>query len=358
MAKAELTPEQKMSDLMAGMDKQFGKGALIRFGDDTDPEPVDVVPSGSIALDEALKVGGFAAGRIVEIYGPESSGKTSLALTAMGNAQRMGKKVALIDAEHALDPEWADILGVNVDDLYLSQPDSGEKGLQIADNLVSSGLFSMVTIDSVAALVPEAELKGEIGDAHVGLQARMMSQALRILTGKAHDSGTTLVFINQLREKVGVFFGSSETQPGGKALKFYASVRLDVRRISTIKDGDQPVGSRVRVKVVKNKLGRPFQTAEFDFLFGVGISRSAELLDLGVERGALKKSGAWYVWDGQNIGNGKIAARGYLDANPEGFAAIEKAVRAASPVLPVAKPRASLTGDDPPPWEEESSSDT
>ncbi len=279
----------------------------------------------------------------------------------MGNAQRLGKKVALIDAEHALDPAWAEVLGVDTDDLYLSQPNSGEQALQIADKLVTSGLFSVITVDSVAALVPQAELNGEIGDSHIGLQARMMSQALRVLAGKAHESGTTVIFINQLREKVGVFFGSSETQPGGKALKFYASVRLDVRRISTIKDKDEAVGSRVRVKVVKNKLGRPFQNAEFDFLFGVGISRMGELLDLGVERKVVRKSGAFYSLsrpggsDTMSLGQGKFAARTYLDSNPDVAAQIEQAVRAAAGSVPLVlaskEPAGRVEMPGPAPWD-------
>jgi recombination protein RecA len=361
MAKAEQTPEQQMSELLAGLDRQFGKGTLMRLGDDTDPEPVEVVSTGSITLDEAMRVGGFALGRIVEIYGPESSGKTSLALTAMGNAQRTGKRVAIVDAEHALDPAWAETLGVNTADLYVSQPDNGEQALQVTRALVASGLFAIVTVDSVAALVPEAELKGEIGDTHVALQARMMSQALRVLTGTAHDSGTTVIFINQLRDKVGVFFGSSETQPGGKALKFYATIRLDVRRIQTLKDGERAVGSRVRVKVVKNKLGRPFGTAEFDFLFDIGISRESELLDLGVERKVLKKSGAFYAYQGESLGQGKAAARAFLAAHPEVAADIEAGIRRADPALPA---RAAAKGDGivmegDAPWDDgQSSSDT
>lgn len=320
-----------LAGVLAGIDKDFGPGTVMRMGDRT-LEAIETFPSGSIALDEALGIGGFPRGRIIEIYGPESSGKTSLALHATGNAQRQGLLCAFIDAEHALDPEWAQTLGVDTDNLYLSQPDSGEQALKVAHRLVNSGKVGVITIDSVAALVPEAELKGEIGDSHVGLQARMMSQGLRMLAGSCHDTGTTIIFINQLREKVGVFFGSSETQPGGKALKFYSSVRLDVRRIQTLKERDKAVGSRVRVRVVKNKCAPPFKQAEFDFMFGVGVHRERELVDLAAERGVLKKSGAFYGYENVSIGQGKEAAQQYLQDHPDVSAAVEAAVRAAPAV--------------------------
>lgn len=337
-----------LAGVLAGIETDFGPGTIMRLGDHTQ-EPVATFSTGSIALDEALGVGGLPRGRIIEIYGPESSGKTSLALHATGNAQRQGLLAAFIDAEHALDPEWADTLGVNVDDLYLSQPDTGEQALKVVARLVASGAYGVITIDSVAALVPEVELNGEIGDSHVGLQARMMSQGLRMLSGPCHDTGTTVIFINQLREKVGVFFGSSETQPGGKALKFYSSVRLDVRRIQTLKEGDRPVGSRVRVKVVKNKVARPFGVAEFDFMFGQGVSRERELLDLGVERKVVRKSGAHYTWTEPAgttmLGNGKAAAQQYLAGHPETAAAIEQAVRQADPAPPAPKSSRGREGD-------------
>jgi recombination protein RecA len=298
--------------------------------------PVSVIPTGSIVLDEALGVGGFPRGRITEIYGPESSGKTSVALTAVGIAQKMGLKAAFVDAEHAFDPEWAAVLGVDTPSLIVSQPDYGEQGLQIAEKLACTGEVGIIVIDSVAALVPKAELEGEIGDVHVGLQARMMSQALRILTPKVAEKGTAVLFINQLREKVGVFFGNKETQAGGKALKFYASVRLDVRRTATIKVGTEPVGSKVRVKAVKNKVARPFGVAEFDFLFGHGISREGELIDLAVERGVVAAAGSWYFLSGEKTGGtenkqlaqGRENLRQLLTEDAGLFQAVETAVRA------------------------------
>lgn len=347
---------QTVDELMADIDKAYGPGTLMRLGDNPLEMP-EVFSSGSIALDEALGVGGLPRGRIIEIYGPESSGKTSLALHATGNVQRQGLRAAFIDAEHALDPEWAATLGVNTDDLFVSQPDSGEQALQVAARLVSSGLFGLVTVDSVAALVPEAELQGEIGDSHIGLQARMMSQGLRMITGEADRTKTSVIFINQLREKVGVFFGNSETQPGGKALKFYSTIRLDIRRISTIKSGDRAVGSKVRVKVVKNKLSPPFRTVEFDFMFGIGISRGAELVDLAVERGVVKKAGAWYAYQGEQMGQGKDSACAWLAANPDKAAEVDKAVRAAPPASHAPSSRKGRGGSDgiamegPAPWE-------
>jgi recombination protein RecA len=288
--------------------------------------PVEVIPTGSIALDVALGVGGLPRGRIIEIYGPESSGKTTLTLHAIANVQRAGGIAAFIDAEHALDPDYAKKLGVDIDSLLVSQPDTGEQALEIADMLIRSGSIDLVVIDSVAALVPRAEIEGEMGDSHVGLQARLMSQALRKLTGGLNQTKTTAIFINQLREKIGVFFGSPETTAGGKALKFYASVRLDIRRIETLKDGSEAVGNRTRVKVVKNKMAPPFKQAEFDILYGVGISREGSLIDYGVDQGIVKKSGAWYTYDGDQLGQGKENARTFLLQNPDIAADIEKKI--------------------------------
>jgi recombination protein RecA len=285
-----------------------------------------VIPTGSIALDVALGIGGLPRGRIVEIYGPESSGKTSLALHAIANAQRSGGIAAIIDAEHALDPEYAKALGVDTDALLVSQPDTGEQALEIADMLVRSGALDLIVIDSVAALVPRAEIEGEMGDSHVGLQARLMSQALRKITGALNNSQTTAIFINQLREKIGVMFGSPETTTGGKALKFYASVRLDIRRIESLKDGTDIVGNRTRVKVVKNKLASPFKQAEFDIMYGKGISREGSLIDVGVEQSLIRKSGAWYTYEGDQLGQGKEKAREFLRENPDVAAEIEKKI--------------------------------
>jgi recombination protein RecA len=289
--------------------------------------PVDVIPTGSISLDIALGVGGLPRGRVVEIYGPESSGKSTLALHAVAHAQKAGGTAAFIDAEHALDPIYAEAIGVDLGDLLVSQPDTGEQALEIADTLIRSGAIDVVVIDSVAALVPKAEIEGEMGDSHVGLQARLMSQALRKLTGAISQSRTTAIFINQLREKVGVMFGSPETTTGGKALKFYASVRLDVRRIETLKDGTEAVGNRTRVKVVKNKVGRPFRQAEFDILYGEGISREGGLIDMGVEQGFVRKSGAWYTYEGDQLGQGKENARKFLKDNPDLADEIEKKIK-------------------------------
>jgi len=318
--------EKALETALAQIDRQFGKGSVMRLGSE-ERAPVEVVPTGSIALDVALGTGGLPRGRIVEIYGPESSGKTTIALHAIANAQKGGGIAAFIDAEHALDPEYAKKLGVNVDELLVSQPDTGEQALEIADMLIRSGSIDIVVIDSVAALVPRAEIEGEMGDAHVGLQARLMSQALRKLTGALNSTKTTAVFINQLREKVGVFFGSPETTSGGKALKFYASVRLDIRRIETLKDGTESVGNRARVKVVKNKMAAPFRQAEFDILFGEGISREGSLIDFGVEHDIVKKSGAWYTYEGEQLGQGKENARRYLKDNPEIANEIEQKIK-------------------------------
>ncbi len=318
--------EKALETALAQIDRQFGKGSVMRLGTE-ERAPIESIPTGSIALDVALGIGGLPKGRIVEIYGPESSGKTTVALHAIANAQRNGGIAAFIDAEHALDPEYAKKLGVDVDALLVSQPDTGEQALEITDMLIRSGSIDIIVIDSVAALVPRAEIEGEMGDAHVGLQARLMSQALRKLTGALSNTKTTAIFINQLREKVGVFFGSPETTSGGKALKFYASVRLDIRRIETLKDGQDAVGNRARVKVVKNKLAAPFKQAEFDIMFGEGISREGSLIDFGVEHDIVKKSGAWYTFDGDQLGQGKENSRNYLKENPEVANSIEQKIK-------------------------------
>lgn len=324
------------------IDRQFGKGSVMRLGDDTRP-PVEVISTGSIALDVALGIGGLPRGRVVEIYGPESSGKTTVALHAVANAQRNGGIAAFIDAEHALDPEYAKKLGVDTDALLVSQPDTGEQALEIMDMLIRSGALDIVVIDSVAALVPKAEIEGEMGDSHVGLQARLMSQALRKITGALSASGTTAIFINQLREKIGVFFGSPETTTGGKALKFYASVRIDVRRIETLKDGTDAVANRTRAKVVKNKMAPPFKQAEFDIVYGVGISREGSLIDLGVEHGIVRKSGAWYTYEGDQLGQGKENARTFLKDNPDLALEIEEKIKVklGIGVRPEVKPEAA-----------------
>jgi recombination protein RecA len=311
---------------MAQIEKQFGKGSLMRLGDHA-AVPIEVIPTGSIALDLALGIGGLPRGRVIEIYGPESSGKTTVALHAVASAQAAGGVAAFIDAEHALDPEYARALGVDTDALLVSQPDTGEQALEIADMLIRSGALAIIVIDSVAALVPRAEIEGEMGDSHVGLQARLMSQALRKITGALSNSGTTAIFINQLREKIGVMFGSPETTTGGKALKFYASVRLDVRRIETLKDGTEAVGNRTRVKVVKNKVAPPFKQAEFDIVYGQGISREGSLIDVGVDQAIIKKSGAWYTYDGDQLGQGKENVRSFLKDNPDMADEIEKKIK-------------------------------
>ena len=311
---------------LAQIDKQFGKGSVMRLGEHAHV-PIEVIPTGSIALDLALGIGGLPRGRVVEIYGPESSGKTTVALHAVASAQAAGGVAAFIDAEHALDPEYARALGVDTDALLVSQPDTGEQALEIADMLIRSGALAIIVIDSVAALVPRAEIEGEMGDSHVGLQARLMSQALRKITGALSNSGTTAIFINQLREKIGVMFGSPETTTGGKALKFYASIRLDVRRIETLKDGTEAVGNRTRVKVVKNKVAPPFKQAEFDIVYGQGISREGSLIDVGVDQAIIKKSGAWYTYDGDQLGQGKENVRSFLKDNPDMADEIEKKIK-------------------------------
>ena len=318
--------DKALDTALAQIERQFGKGSVMRLGDDG-RAPVEVIPTGSIALDLALGIGGLPRGRVVEIYGPESSGKTTVALHSVANAQRAGGIAAFIDAEHALDPEYAKNLGVDTDALLVSQPDTGEQALEIADMLVRSGALDIIVVDSVAALVPRAEIEGEMGDSHVGLQARLMSQALRKMTSGLSQSNTTCIFINQLREKIGVMFGSPETTTGGKALKFYASIRLDIRRIETLKEGTDAVGNRTRVKVVKNKMAPPFKQAEFDILYGHGISREGEIIDLGVEHGFIRKSGAWYTCEGDQLGQGKENARSFLRDNPDLADEIEKRIK-------------------------------
>ncbi len=325
--KANNDRTKALDTALAQIERQFGKGAVMKMGERGNVL-VEVIPTGSISLDIALGIGGLPRGRIVEIYGPESSGKTTLALHAIANAQKAGGIAAFIDAEHAFDAEYAKKLGVDIDALLVSQPDTGEQALEIMDMLIRSGALDIVVVDSVAALVPRAEIEGEMGDSHMGLQARLMSQALRKITGALHQSKTTAIFINQLREKIGVFFGSPETTTGGKALKFYASIRMDIRRIETLKDGQEAVGNRTRVKVVKNKMAPPFKQAEFDILYGVGISREGSLLDLGVEIGIVKKSGSWYTYEGDQLGQGKENSRNFLLDNPDLANDIESKIRA------------------------------
>lgn len=310
------------------IEKNFGKGSIMRMGDKADTK-ISTISSGSLALDEALGVGGYPRGRIVEVYGPESSGKTTVALHAVAEIQRIGGVAAYIDAENALDPAYATKLGVNIDELLLSQPDTGEQGLEIADALVSSGAIDIVVVDSVAALVPRAEIEGEMGDAHVGLQARLMSQALRKLSGSINKTKTIAMFINQIREKVGVMFGNPETTPGGRALKFYSTIRLEVRRAEQIKNGTDIVGNRVRIKVVKNKVAPPFKRAEVDIMYGEGISKTGELLDMAVEKDLVNKSGSWYSYGDERIGQGRENAKEYLKEHPEAMTELTKKVRKA-----------------------------
>ena len=326
MASAANDREKALDAALAQIERQFGKGSIMRLGEEG-RMPIEVIPTGSIALDIALGIGGLPRGRIVEIYGPESSGKTTLALHAIASVQAAGGLAAFIDAEHALDPEYASRLGIDLDSLYVSQPDTGEQALEICDTLVRSGAIDLIVIDSVAALVPRAEIEGEMGDSHVGLQARLMSQALRKMAGALSNTNTTCIFINQLREKIGVMFGSPETTTGGKALKFYSSVRLDVRRIETLKGGTEAVGNRTRVKVVKNKVAPPFKQAEFDILYGEGISREGSLIDIGVDAGIVRKSGAWYTYEGDQLGQGKENARTFLKDNPDLANEIEKRIK-------------------------------
>lgn len=318
--------EKALEQVILQIEKQYGKGAIMRLGDDS-VQNVEVIPTGCLTLDIALGVGGVPRGRIIEIYGPESSGKTTVALHMVAEAQKLGGNAAFIDAEHALDPTYAARLGVDLKNLYVSQPDNGEQGLEIADSLVRSGALDIIVIDSVAALTPKAEIEGEMGDSHVGLQARLMSQALRKLAGITSKTKTCVVFINQLREKVGVMFGSPETTPGGKALKFYASIRLDVRKIDTLKEGNDSVGNRTRIKVVKNKMAPPFKQAEFDIIYGLGISREGCILDLAIEKELIEKSGSWFSYKGDKIAQGRENAKNYLVNNPDLSKKIEDEIR-------------------------------
>ena len=328
-----------LTSALGQIEKQFGKGAIMRMGDRVN-EAIETVSTGSLGLDIALGVGGLPRGRVVEIYGPESSGKTTMTLQAIASCQRMGGTAAFIDAEHALDPTYAEKLGVKVDDLLVSQPDTGEQALEIADMLVRSGAVDMVVVDSVAALTPKAEIEGEMGDSHVGLHARLMSQALRKLTANIKKSGTLVIFINQIRMKIGVMFGSPETTTGGNALKFYASVRLDIRRIGAVKKGDEIIGSETRVKVVKNKVAPPFRQCEFEILYGEGTSREGEIIELGVAQNLIDKSGAWYSYKGDRIGQGKENVRQFLRDNPAVANEIDAELRARL-LVPVGKPSAA-----------------
>ena len=331
MAMEKNSEKMKVLDaVLLQIEKRYGKGSIMRLGDDAASAEIDVIPTGCLSLDIALGIGGLPRGRIIEIYGPESSGKTTVALHAIAEAQKMGGVAAFIDAEHALDPVYAKKLGVKLDDLYVSQPDTGEQALDIADALVRSSAVDIIVVDSVAALTPKAEIEGDMGDSHVGLQARLMSQALRKLTGIVNKSNTCVIFINQLREKVGVMFGNPETTTGGKALKFYASVRLDIRRTDTLKDADGAVGSRTRAKVVKNKLAPPFKQAEFDIVFGEGISQEGCIIDLGVQYDILGKSGAWFSYNGEKVANGREKMRLFLKENPDICKEIEEKIRAAA----------------------------
>ena len=320
--------KKALAAALGQIEKQFGKGSVMRLGDAGASRDIEVISTGSLGLDIALGIGGLPKGRVVEIYGPESSGKTTLALSVIAEMQKLGGTAAFIDAEHALDPQYATKLGVNIDELLISQPDNGEQALEIADMLVRSSSVDVVVIDSVAALTPKAEIEGEMGDPQMGLQARLMSQALRKLTANIKRSNTLVIFINQIRMKIGVMFGSPETTSGGNALKFYASVRLDIRRIGAIKDRDEVVGNQTRVKVVKNKVAPPFRTAEFEILYGLGVSREGEIIDLGVQQGIIAKSGSWYSYGADRIGQGKENVRQYLLANPEVCREIEARVRA------------------------------
>ncbi len=331
MVNEKNTDKMKALDaVLLQIEKQYGKGSIMRLGEQAGQTEIEVIPTGCLTLDLALGIGGFPRGRIIEIYGPESSGKTTVALHAIAEAQKMGGVAAFIDAEHALDPVYAKKLGVNLDDLYVSQPDTGEQALDITDALVRSSAVDMIVIDSVAALTPKAEIEGDMGDSHVGLQARLMSQALRKLTAIVNKSKTCVIFINQLREKVGIMFGNPETTPGGKALKFYASVRLDIRKMDTLKDADGAMGNRTKAKVVKNKLAPPFRQAEFDIVFGEGVSREGCIIDMGVQFDIIGKSGAFYSYNGNKIAQGREKLRLFLKDNPEVMAEIEQKIRLAA----------------------------
>ena len=326
MTKSTNDANTNLKQVLSDIEKQFGKGSIMRLGDSGTRE-IDVISSGSIALDVALGIGGYPKGRIIEIYGPESSGKTTFALHAIAEAQKAGGKAAFIDAENSLDPQYAAKLGVDINNLLLSQPDNGEQALEITEALVRSGAISVIVIDSVAALVPQAEIEGEMGDSHVGLQARLMSQALRKLAGVINKTGTFAIFINQLREKVGVMFGNPEVTPGGRALKFYSSIRLDIRRSESIKMGTDIIGNKVNVKVVKNKMAPPFKSCQVDIMYGTGISKEGEVIDLGSDAGIIEKAGAWYSYNGEKIGQGKENAKDYLKANPQVFEEIMNKVK-------------------------------
>ena len=330
---------------LAAIDKQYGKGSVMRMGEKTSMA-IEAIQTGAMALDVALGVGGLPRGRIVEIFGPESSGKSTLAMHVVAEAQRNGGICAYIDAEHAMDPVYARAIGVDIDQLLISQPDTGEQALEIADMLVRSGALDVVVIDSVAALTPRAEIEGEMGDTQVGLQARLMSQALRKLTANLNRTNTIMIFINQLREKIGVMYGSPETTPGGRALKFYASIRLDIRRIESIKDGAEVVGNRTRVKVVKNKVSPPFRQAEFDIMYGKGISREGSLLDMAVDMGIIKKSGSWFTYDGEQLGQGRENAKGFLISNPEIMVEVSEKVRVQAGIGADAVTPAFVAGED------------
>jgi len=319
--------KKALAAALGQIEKQFGKGAVMRMGDDSAARNIEVISTGSLTLDIALGIGGLPKGRVIEIYGPESSGKTTMTLHTIAECQKAGGTAAFIDAEHALDPGYAEKLGVKIDDLLVSQPDNGEQALEIADMLVRSGGVDLVVVDSVAALTPRAEIEGDMGDSHMGLQARLMSQALRKLTGNIQKSNTQVIFINQIRMKIGVMFGSPETTTGGNALKFYASVRLDIRRIGAIKKGDEIVGNMTRIKVVKNKMAPPFKEAEFEILYGQGVSHAGELIDLGVREGLINKAGSWYSYQNDKIGQGKENVKVYLDENPEVAETVEKLLR-------------------------------
>ena len=336
------TEKQKSLDMaLVGIEKQYGKGAVMRMGDKVDMG-MEAISTGALSLDLALGIGGLPRGRVTEIYGPESSGKSTLAMHVVAEAQRNGGVCAYIDAEHAMDPDYTSGIGVNIDELLISQPDTGEQALEIADMLVRSNAIDVIVIDSVAAFTPRAEIEGEMGDTHVGLQARLMSQALRKLTGSLNKSNTSMIFINQLREKIGVMFGSPETTPGGRALKFYSSVRIDIRRIESLKDGAEVVGNRVRCKVVKNKCASPFRQAEFDIQFGKGISREGSVIDMGVDLGIVKKSGAWYTYEGEQLGQGRENAKQFLITNVELMIEIDDRIRREVGLVRPSRPTSSV----------------
>ena len=340
----DMDKQKALDAALRQIDRAFGKGSIMRLGDSDKVVETEFIPTGSLALDIALGIGGLPRGRVVEIYGPEGSGKTSLALHVVAEAQKRGGACAFVDAEHALDPIYAGKLGVNTDELLISQPDTGEQALEITDTLVRSGAIDILVVDSVAALVPRAELEGEMGDIHVGLQARLMSQALRKLTGSISKSRCTLIFINQMRMKIGVMYGNPETTTGGNALKFYASVRLDIRRIGAIKDRDEIVGNHTRVKVVKNKLAPPFKTVEFDIMYGVGISKVGELLDLGAASGIIEKSGSWYSYNDQRIGQGRENAKQFLIDHPDVATAVESTLRSQAGLTEPSTSESDITG--------------